>query len=119
MASAETDPRQLPVGELLKQLASETSTLVRQELELAKAEMREKGRKAGPGLGMIGGAGVVALLALGTLTAFVILVLDEIVEIGERETACRRGRLEAAEFRARRIEKALRDPSVDRVRAGV
>jgi len=78
VTSADTgDLRDQPVGELLKQLANETSTLVRQELELAKAEMREKGRKAGPGLGMIGGAGVVALLALGTMTAFVILALDE------------------------------------------
>src|SRR5436305_15295875 len=68
--------REQPAGELLKQLASETTTLVRQELELAKAEMREKGRKAGPGFGMIGAAGGVALLALGALTAFFILALD-------------------------------------------
>ena len=78
LASADTtDPRDQSVGELLKELSKETSTLVRQELELAKAEMREKGRKAGPGLGMLGGSGVAALLALGTLTAFVILALDE------------------------------------------
>jgi len=78
LASADTtDPREQSVGELLKQLSKETSTLVRQEFELAKAEMREKGRKAGPGLGMLGGSGVAALLALGTLTAFVILALDE------------------------------------------
>jgi uncharacterized membrane protein YqjE len=68
--------RDRPVGELLKQLASETTTLVRQELELAKAEMAEKGRKAGPGIGMWGAAGVVGLLALGALTAFFILALD-------------------------------------------
>jgi uncharacterized membrane protein YqjE len=74
------DARDQPVGVLLKQLATETSTLVRQELELAKAEMREKGRKAGPGLGMLGGAGVVALLAAGSLTAFLILVLDEAMD---------------------------------------
>jgi uncharacterized membrane protein YqjE len=65
-----------PVGELLKQLATETTTLVRQELELAKAELTEKGRKAGPGFGMWGAAGVVGLLALGALTAFFILALD-------------------------------------------
>jgi uncharacterized membrane protein YqjE len=85
-------------GELIKQLAHETTTLVRQEIELAraeatragdavvklarqelslvKAEMAEKGRKAAPGLGMVGGAGVAALLALGSLTAFAILALD-------------------------------------------
>jgi uncharacterized membrane protein YqjE len=73
---ASTDLHDQPIGELLKQLATETSTLVKQELELARAEMREKGRKAGPGLGMIGGAGVTALLAMGTLTAFLILALD-------------------------------------------
>jgi uncharacterized membrane protein YqjE len=65
-----------PIPELLKQLASETTTLVRQELELAKAEMKEKGRKAGPGVGLIGAAGGVALLAAGALTAFLILALD-------------------------------------------
>jgi uncharacterized membrane protein YqjE len=70
------DLRKQPAGELLKQLASETTTLVRQELELAKAEMREKGRKVGPGIGMWGAAGVVSLAALGALTAFFVLALD-------------------------------------------
>jgi uncharacterized membrane protein YqjE len=65
-----------PIGELLKQLAGEISTLVHQELELAKAEVREKSGKAGPALGLIGAAGGVALLALGALTAFFILALD-------------------------------------------
>jgi uncharacterized membrane protein YqjE len=68
--------RERPVGELLKQLANETTTLVKQELELAKAEMREKAGKAGPGVGMWGAAGVTGLLALGSLTAFLILALD-------------------------------------------
>jgi len=71
-----SDLRERPIGELLKQLAQETSTLVRQELDLAKAEMTQKGRRAGPGIGMVGGAGVAGLLALGALTAFFILALD-------------------------------------------
>jgi len=70
------DLRDRPIGELMKQLAEETTTLVRQELDLAKAEMREKGKRAAPGFGMWGAAGVVALLALGALTAFFILALD-------------------------------------------
>jgi uncharacterized membrane protein YqjE len=74
--SQAADLRERPVAELLKQLANETTTLVRQELELAKAEMHEKAAKAGPGVGMWGAAGVAALLALGSLTAFVILALD-------------------------------------------
>jgi uncharacterized membrane protein YqjE len=68
--------REQPIGELLKQLSQETTTLVRQELDLAKAEMAEKGKKAGKGAGMFGGAGVVGFLALGALTAALILALD-------------------------------------------
>jgi putative superfamily III holin-X len=77
MAQTPQDPdlRQLPVGELVKQLAEETSTLVRQELELARAEMTQKGKKAGLGLGELGGAGIVALYALGALTACLIAAL--------------------------------------------
>jgi Putative Actinobacterial Holin-X, holin superfamily III len=71
--------REQPIGELLKQLANETTTLVRQELELAKAEVRQKGRQAGPGFGLIGGAGAVALGAFGALTAFFVLALDGVM----------------------------------------
>ena len=76
VATSSDDLRDRPIGELLKQLASETTTLVRQELDLAKAEMREKAGKAGPGFGMWGAAGATALLAAGALTAFLILALD-------------------------------------------
>jgi len=64
------------IGDLLKRLSQETSDLVRQELELAKAEATEKGKQAGKGAGMLGGAGVAGLLALGTLTAMVVLLLN-------------------------------------------
>jgi len=70
------DLRSRPFGELVQQLAKETSTLVRQEIELAKAEVTEKGRQAGKGAGMFGAAGIIALLALGALTAAAILALD-------------------------------------------
>jgi hypothetical protein len=70
------DLHERPMGDLLKQLAQETSTLVRQEMELAKAEVSEKGRQAGKGVGMFGAAGIVGLLALGALTAAAILALD-------------------------------------------
>jgi hypothetical protein len=70
------DLRARPFGALVQQLAKETSTLVRQEIELAKAEVSEKGRQAGKGVGMFGAAGIVALLALGALTAAAILALD-------------------------------------------
>jgi uncharacterized membrane protein YqjE len=64
------------IGDLLKRLSQETSTLVRQELELAKAEATEKGKQAGKGAGMLGGAGIAGLLALGTLSATVVLALN-------------------------------------------
>ena len=70
------DLRERPIGELLKQLSQETTTLVRKELELAKAEMAEKGKQAGIGAGMFGAAGIVGFLALGALTACLILALD-------------------------------------------
>ena len=69
-----------PVGELLKQLSEQTSTLVRQEMELAKAELTEKGKRAGIGAGMFGGAGLLGLYAMGALTACLILALAEAMD---------------------------------------
>ena len=70
------DLRDRPLGEVAGDLTRDLSLLVRQEMELAKAEMKEKGRVAAPGLGMIGGAGVTGLMAAGALTAFLILTLS-------------------------------------------
>jgi VIT1/CCC1 family predicted Fe2+/Mn2+ transporter len=68
--------RERPIGEVAKELTSDLSLLVRQEIELAKAEMAQKGRTAAPGLGMFGGAGIVALCAAGAITAFLVLVFS-------------------------------------------
>jgi hypothetical protein len=73
------DLRERPVGELVKQLADQTSTLVRQEIDLAKAEVAAKGREAGKGAGLFGGAAVVALLGAGAIAAFLVLLLDRAV----------------------------------------
>ena len=64
-----------PVAELLRELSDQTTTLVHKELELAKLEMAEKGKRAGLGAGMFGGAGLVGLYALGALTAAIVLLL--------------------------------------------
>lgn len=64
------------IAELLKALSEQASTLVRQELELARVELTEKGKKAGVGVGMFGGAGIFGLYAAGSLTACVILALS-------------------------------------------
>lgn len=71
--------RERPIGDLVKQLAGQTSTLVRQELDLAKAEMSQKATIAGKGAGLLGGAAVVGLLAAGALTACLILALSEVI----------------------------------------
>jgi uncharacterized membrane protein YqjE len=74
--AAPEDPRERGIGELVKDLASQTSTLVRQEIKLAQAEVTEKGKTAGRGAGYYAGAGVAALLMLGALTALIVVVLD-------------------------------------------
>jgi Putative Actinobacterial Holin-X, holin superfamily III len=75
MSNEPTSPRERPLGEVARELTRDVSLLVRQEVDLAKAEMAQKGRVAAPGLGMIGAAGVAGLMAAGALTAFLILVL--------------------------------------------
>jgi uncharacterized membrane protein YqjE len=63
-------------AELLRRLSEQTTELARKEVELAKLELQEKGRKAGIGAGLFGGAGALGFYALGAFTAFLILVLD-------------------------------------------
>jgi uncharacterized membrane protein YqjE len=67
------------VGTLVKDLSGQVSTLVRQEVELAKAELAEKGKQAGMGAGILSGAAVAALMMLGSLTAFLILAFALII----------------------------------------
>jgi uncharacterized membrane protein YqjE len=76
----QSDQSDRSVGDLVKQLSEQTSTLVRKELELARAEMTQKGKAAGLGAGMFGGAGLFGLLALGALTACFILALAEAMD---------------------------------------
>ena len=63
------------MAELMRELSQQTSELVRQEMELARAELQEKGKAAGLGAGMFVGAGLVALFGVGALTACLILAL--------------------------------------------
>jgi hypothetical protein len=73
--NGQTELRDQPVGDLVKQLSEQTSTLVRKEVELAKAELAVKGKKAGIGAGMFGGAGLFGFFAFACLTATFILAL--------------------------------------------
>jgi nitrate/nitrite transporter NarK len=68
-------PSEASLAELVKQLSEQSSRLARQEVELAKAELAYKGKRAGIGAGMFGGAGVFGFYGLGALTAAAILAL--------------------------------------------
>ena len=68
-----------PIGDLVRQLSDQTTTLVRQEIELAKAEMTAKGKQVGMGAGAFGGAALFGLYAVGAITACLILALSTAV----------------------------------------
>src|SRR6188472_2805263 len=70
-----------PLADLARQLSLQTTELVRHEVELAKAELREKGKRGGAGAGMFGGAGALGLYALGALTAAVIAGIAEALPV--------------------------------------
>jgi uncharacterized membrane protein YqjE len=69
------------VFELLQRLSEQTTSLAQKEIELAKVEMALKGKRIGVGVGAFSGAGLLALLALGALTAAAILALASAVEV--------------------------------------
>jgi membrane protein len=71
--------RERPAAELVRDLSTQVSRLVRQELELAKVELAAKGKEAGIGAGMFGGAGLMALYGVGALIAAAILGLSTAV----------------------------------------
>ena len=76
MASPTDDKRNASTAELVKELSREVSQLVREEIALAKAGMTQKGKHAGLGAGMLSGAAVLGLAAVGGSMAFLMLVLD-------------------------------------------
>ncbi|MGW4463530.1 phage holin family protein [Micromonospora sp. NBC_01796] len=64
------------VAELVQHGTEQVSKLVRDELALARAELAQKGKHAGIGVGLFGGGGALALYGLGALVATAILALD-------------------------------------------
>lgn len=65
------------IGELVSTLSEKFSTLIRDEIRLAKTEMAEKAKNAGIGIGLFAGAGVLAFWATGVLIATIILGIAE------------------------------------------
>lgn len=81
-ATAEDRAATESLGSLLSDVSRDLSTLMRQELELAKAELRESGTKAGKGVGMLGGAAVAGHFVLLFLSLALMWGLAELVGLG-------------------------------------
>ena len=79
--SGQDDLRELGAGELVKRLSEQIPQLVRDELRLALAELKEKGKRAGIGAGLTGAAGVIALFGLGALLVAVIAALALVLPV--------------------------------------
>ncbi|MDQ4145045.1 MAG: phage holin family protein [Actinomycetota bacterium] len=67
------------LADVIRDVSQETTTLLRQELQLATAELAQKGKTAGIGAGMFGGAAVMGLLTAGAFTSLLILALSLLV----------------------------------------
>ena len=79
-ADVEQSPGQdRSTGELVKQLSEQVSALIRDELKLAQLEMTRKGKRAGLGVGLLGGSGLVALYGVGCLIACMIIAISGVV----------------------------------------
>jgi putative superfamily III holin-X len=69
------------LADLTRQLSLQTTQLARQEVDLAKAELRAKGKRAAAGAGMFGGAGVFGFYAFGALTACIIAAIAQALDV--------------------------------------
>ena len=81
-ATGATVPAQTPrddrsIGDIVGDVAKDLSSLIRQELELAKTEIKQEATKAGKGAGMLGGAGLAGHLTLLFLSLFLMFVLAD------------------------------------------
>ena len=76
----EGQPQDQTLGALVHQLTQQLPELIRSEMRLAQAEVAEKGKRAGVGIGMFSVAGLLAFFAIGSLVAMAILALALVVD---------------------------------------
>lgn len=67
-------------GDLFGQVTRDMSTLIRQELDLAKAELKQSATRAGTGAGLLGGAGYAALMAIFFLSVALWWGIGDLIE---------------------------------------
>lgn len=79
-ASARPVSAKPSIGELTSDLGEQLSRLIRDEMRLAQAELKEKGKRAGIGAGLLGAAGLIALYGVGCLIAAAILALALVLD---------------------------------------
>ncbi len=80
-AAPHADLSDVPTGELVRRLSTQLSELFRRELELARAELTAKGKRAGAGAGLAGAGGVVALFGVATLIAAAVAGLATVMPV--------------------------------------
>jgi hypothetical protein len=76
------EPEETSIGQLIGDISDDLSRLFRQEVELAKAELREEAGKAGKAAGMLGGAGFAGYMAALLLTLAVVFGLGNVMDLG-------------------------------------
>ena len=81
-ATSSTDITQQSVGELIGEVSRDLSTLMRQELELAKAEIKTEVAKTGKAAGMFGGAGFAGYMVLLFLSISLWWGLENVMDAG-------------------------------------
>ena len=86
---ATSPPPDEPLGAIVHRLTEQVPELVRSEMRLARAELTEKGKAAGLGVGLFSVAGIIGLFALGAVVAAGILALDlGAAGLGRRARGC-------------------------------
>lgn len=76
------DDEQQPIGQLIGEIAEDLSRLFRQEVELAKAEVKHEAKKAGKGTGMMAAAGLAGLMVIILLSFALVYALDAVMPQG-------------------------------------
>jgi uncharacterized membrane protein YqjE len=81
VGSQPRSPAEAPVSELVQRATEQISRLVREELTLARAELTEKGKHTGFGVGLFGGGGVLAIYGGGALLTALVLALGHVMPV--------------------------------------
>ncbi len=82
ISAGRPDVASASVGDLVTEVATDISTLIRQELELAKAEVKEEAVKAGKGAGMLGAAGLAGYIALLFASVALMYLINLVMPLG-------------------------------------